>query len=51
MSPIFGYQEIFLRIMSYLTPTELATVQGVNKQWAKMSLDPQVSTWLRAIGC
>ena len=43
LSSVFGYQEIFLRIMSYLSPTDLAIVQGVNRQWAKMSLDPQVS--------
>jgi hypothetical protein len=40
---IFGYEEIFLRIMSFLSPTDLALVQGVNKYWARMSLDPQVS--------
>jgi hypothetical protein len=40
---VFAYDEIFLRIMSFLSPTDLAIVQGVSKQWAKISLDPQVS--------
>lgn len=49
---IFGYQEIFLRVMSFLSPTDLAMVQGVSRDWAKMSLDPQVSpTYLESIGC
>jgi hypothetical protein len=40
---VFAYDEIFLRIMSFLSPTDLAVVQGVSKHWARISLDPQVS--------
>jgi hypothetical protein len=40
---VFAYDEIFLRIMSFLSPTDLAVAQGVSKQWARISLDPQVS--------
>jgi len=40
---VFAYDEIFLRIMSFLSPTDLAVVQGVSKHWARLSLDPQVS--------
>lgn len=43
IADLFPYQEIFLRVLSFLSPTELVHVQGVNKYWAKMSLDPQVS--------
>jgi hypothetical protein len=43
IASIFVYEEIFLRILSFLSPTDLALVQGVNKYWARMSLDPQVS--------
>ena len=40
---LFGYQEIFLRILSFLSPTDLASVQSVNRHWSRMTLDPQVS--------
>lgn len=43
---VFAYDEIFLRIMSFLSPTDLAVVQGVSKHWARISLDPQVSLLL-----
>jgi hypothetical protein len=43
ISDLFPYQEIFIRILSFLTPTDLAAIQNVNKYWAHMSLDPQVS--------
>jgi hypothetical protein len=43
IADLFPYQEIFLRVLSFLSPTELVHVQGVSKYWAKMSLDPQVS--------
>ena len=46
ISDLFPYQELFLRILSFLSPTDLALVQGVSKYWAKMSLDPQVSITL-----
>ncbi|WVQ79342.1 hypothetical protein IAT38_001439 [Cryptococcus sp. DSM 104549] len=39
---LFPYEEIFLRILSFLRPSELAAVQGVNRHWARMSLDPQL---------
>lgn len=42
------HQEIFLRILSFLSPNELAQVQGVNRYWAHMTLDPQVSLLLCA---
>ncbi|ORY34893.1 hypothetical protein BCR39DRAFT_515436 [Naematelia encephala] len=45
ISDLFPYQEIFLRILSFLSPTDLTVLQGVNKYWAKMSLDPQL--WKR----
>ena len=41
---IFAYQEIFLRILSFLTPTELALVQCTSKYWSQMTLDQQVGT-------
>lgn len=41
---IFTYQELFIRILSFLSPTELARVQSVNKYWSRMSVDPQVSS-------
>ena len=43
ISDLFPYQEIFLRVLSYLSPQELAGVQGVNRYFARMSLDQQVS--------
>lgn len=43
---IFDYQELFLRILSFLSPTELASIQGVNRYWSRMSTDPQVITRL-----
>lgn len=44
---IFGYQELFLRILSFLSPTELALIQGVNHYWSRMSTDQQVSKAFR----
>lgn len=43
---LLAHQEIFLRILSFLSPTELAQVQGVSRYWAHMTLDPQVSVLL-----
>lgn len=43
ISDLFPYQELFLRVLSFLPPTDLALAQGVSKYWALMSLDPQVS--------
>jgi hypothetical protein len=43
ISDLFPLQEIFLRILSFLSPSDLAVVQGVDRYWARMSLDPQVS--------
>ncbi|WVR08203.1 hypothetical protein IAU60_005250 [Kwoniella sp. DSM 27419] len=40
VADLFPFQEIFLRILSFLDPAELAIVQRVNKYWARMSLDP-----------
>jgi hypothetical protein len=49
ISDLFPYQELLMRILSFLTPTELALMQGVSKYWAKMSLDPQVSITLSLV--
>ena len=46
LSDIFGYQELFLRILSFLSPTELATIQGVDRYWSRMALDQQVSSFV-----
>lgn len=43
IADLFPLQEIFLRILSFLSANELAKVQGVSKYWQIMSLDPQVS--------
>lgn len=56
LSQLVGHQEIFLRILGYLPATDLANVQAVNSYWARMSLDPQVSThaaarWLYMSQC
>ncbi|KAK8849527.1 hypothetical protein IAR55_004861 [Kwoniella newhampshirensis] len=45
IADLFPFQEIFLRILSFLPPTDLAMVQRVNRYWAKMSVDPQL--WKR----
>nr|XP_018260409.1 uncharacterized protein I303_07328 [Kwoniella dejecticola CBS 10117]OBR82567.1 hypothetical protein I303_07328 [Kwoniella dejecticola CBS 10117] len=45
VADLFPFQEIFLRILSFLSPNELASIQSVDKYWAKMSLDPQL--WKR----
>ncbi|WWC92961.1 uncharacterized protein L201_007924 [Kwoniella dendrophila CBS 6074] len=45
ISDLFPFQEIFLRILSFLPPNDLAKVQGVNRYWSKMSVDPQL--WKR----
>lgn len=42
--------ELFLRILSFLDAHALAGVQGVNSYWARMSLDPQVSTVFHMAG-
>jgi hypothetical protein len=36
-------QEVFLRVLSFLSAQDLVNVQGVSRYWARMSLDPQVS--------
>lgn len=43
IADLFPFQEIFLRILSFLSANELAKVQGVCRYWQVMSLDPQVS--------
>ena len=43
LGDLFTYQEIFLRVLSFLSPGDLAKGQGVNRYWARMTLDPQVS--------
>ena len=48
---IFGYQELFLRILGFLSPTELATIQGVDRYWSRMALDQQVSSFDRDDTC
>ncbi|WRT69543.1 uncharacterized protein IL334_006530 [Kwoniella shivajii] len=45
ISDLFPLQEIFLRILSFLPPNDLAKIQGVNKYWGRMSVDPQL--WKR----
>ncbi|WVO23183.1 uncharacterized protein IAS62_004528 [Cryptococcus decagattii] len=45
IADLFPLQEIFLRILSFLSANELAKVQGVSKYWQIMSLDPQL--WKR----
>ncbi|TYJ54695.1 hypothetical protein B9479_004634 [Cryptococcus floricola] len=45
IADLFPFQELFLRILSFLSPSELAAVQGVSKYWQMMSLDPQL--WKR----
>ncbi|WVQ96134.1 hypothetical protein IAU59_003236 [Kwoniella sp. CBS 9459] len=45
VSDLFPFQEIFLRILSFLTPSELAQAQRVSQYWARMSVDPQL--WKR----
>ncbi|WWD20152.1 hypothetical protein CI109_104628 [Kwoniella shandongensis] len=45
IADLFPFQEIFLRILSFLPPTDLAKVQRVDKYWARMSVDPQL--WKR----
>ncbi|WVF68594.1 hypothetical protein IAT40_003363 [Kwoniella sp. CBS 6097] len=45
VSDLFPFQEIFLRILSFLSPSELAQIQRVSKYWARMSVDPQL--WKR----
>jgi hypothetical protein len=48
---LITHQEIFLRILAFLdTPESLAAVQGVNKYWAHMAIDPQVSLYSILIG-
>lgn len=51
IADLFPYQELFLRVLSFLSPTELAMVQGVSKYWAKMALDPQVSITSLSSSC
>ena len=43
IADLFPYQEIFLRILSFLSPADLTMVQRVNKYGSRMSMDPQVS--------
>ncbi|WVQ75104.1 hypothetical protein IAR50_004713 [Cryptococcus sp. DSM 104548] len=45
IADLFPFQELFLRILSFLSPGELVAVQGVSKYWQTMSLDPQL--WKR----
>ncbi|OCF37129.1 hypothetical protein I316_01036 [Kwoniella heveanensis BCC8398] len=45
ISDLFPFQEIFLRILSFLSPSELAQIQRVSKYWGRMSVDPQL--WKR----
>ncbi|WVW86762.1 hypothetical protein I302_108816 [Kwoniella bestiolae CBS 10118] len=45
ISDLFPFQEIFLRILSFLPPNDLAKVQRVDRYWSKMSVDPQL--WKR----
>ncbi|OWZ66709.1 hypothetical protein AYX15_02031 [Cryptococcus neoformans] len=45
IADLFPFQEIFLRILSFLSANELAKVQGVCRYWQIMSLDPQL--WKR----
>ncbi|WWC95525.1 hypothetical protein V866_002390 [Kwoniella sp. B9012] len=45
IADLFPFQEIFLRILSFLPPNDLAMVQRVNRYWGKMSVDPQL--WKR----
>lgn len=43
LSRLIGHQEIFLRVLGFLSASDLASAQGVNRYWQHMSLDPQVS--------
>ena len=40
---MFAYQELFLRILSYLSPTDLVSIQPVSRYWSRMAVDQQVS--------
>jgi hypothetical protein len=50
LANLFRYEELFLRVLSFLSPTDLASVQSVNRYWSRMTLDPQVSevAWSRS---
>ncbi|EIW71674.1 hypothetical protein M231_07324 [Tremella mesenterica] len=42
LADLFHFQEIFLRVLSFLPVSDLARIQAVNSHFAKMSLDPQL---------
>ncbi|WVO13807.1 hypothetical protein L204_101430 [Cryptococcus depauperatus] len=42
VADLFPFQEIFLRILSFLEPEDLARAQRVSKYWERMVLDPQL---------
>lgn len=45
LSDLFQLPELFLRVLSFLSPSDLARTQTVNKHWARAALDPQL--WKR----
>ncbi|GMK53470.1 hypothetical protein CspeluHIS016_0100560 [Cutaneotrichosporon spelunceum] len=45
LAPLFELDELFLRVLGHLEPTDLARVQGVSRRWAAIALDPQL--WKR----
>lgn len=40
LSDLFSLPELFLHVLSFLSPTDLARAQAVNKHWQRMVTDP-----------
>ncbi|KAL7424921.1 hypothetical protein Q5752_000608 [Cryptotrichosporon argae] len=41
IADLFPLQELFLRVLGFLAPEDLARAQGVSRYWQGMALDPQ----------
>jgi hypothetical protein len=45
LARLFDLPELFLHILSFLEPADLARIQGVNTHWQRMAGDPEL--WRR----
>ncbi|CAK9780531.1 hypothetical protein CC85DRAFT_308600 [Cutaneotrichosporon oleaginosum] len=45
LRPLFDLDELFLRVLAYLGPADLARAQAVSRRWAAIAVDPQL--WKR----
>lgn len=42
LRPLFDLDELFLRVLSFLSPSDLARAQAVSRRWSVIAVDPQL---------